>query len=102
MFIVDNMLNLKNILGKQVNKKGMLKSMEASVVCDKFEQWAQAKFGADLGRQVKAVKFIQGTLTIQTSSSVLSQEIKLNESQIKEEVNGILGEKVIKHLAFRG
>ena len=96
------MLDLKKILGSQVQKKGIAKSMEASVVCDKFDEWARNKFGADLGSQVKAVHFKQGTLTISTTSSTLAQEIKLNEDDIKEEVNGILGEKVIKNLAFRG
>jgi hypothetical protein len=96
------MLDLKKILGSQVQKKGIAKSMEASVVCDKFDEWARKKFGQELGKQIKAVHFKQGTLTISTSSSTLSQEIKLKEQDIKSEVNGILGQSVITHLAFRG
>lgn len=95
------MLDLKDILGKQVNKKGLAKSMEASVVCDKFNTWLVGKFGETLGNQAKAIHFKTGILTIQVTSSVMSQEIKLNEEDIRKEVNGILGEQVIKSLAFR-
>lgn len=95
------MFDLKSLLGDQVQKKGLAKSMEASVVCDRFNAWALERFGESLGKQVTAVHFKQGLLTIQINSSVLSQEIKLNEESIKEDVNGILGEQVIKNLAFR-
>ena len=114
------MLDLKNILGSQINKKGIAKSMEAHVVCDKFDEWAKEKFKGILsefpplendvfqpdqplagGFQIKAVSFVNGILTIQTGSSVISQEIKLKEDEIKDEVNGILGEKVIQRLMFR-
>lgn len=96
------MFNLKSILGQHIEKKGVAKSMEASVVCDKFDAWAVQKFGEVMGHKVKAAKFINGVLTLSSQSSVLSQEIKLNEEQIKQEVNGILGEEVIKQLMFRG
>jgi hypothetical protein len=95
------MFDLKSILGGQVRKKGVAKSMEASVVCDKFDAWAVKKFGEVMGRKVRAVKFENGILTLSSQSSVLSQEIKLNEPQIKQEVNGILGDEVIKLLMFR-
>ena len=96
------MFDIKSILGSQVKKKGVAKSMEASVVCDKFDAWVVQKFGEVMGQKVRAAKFTNGVLTLSSQSSVLSQEIKLNEEQIKQEVNGILGEEVIKQLMFRG
>ena len=95
------MLNLQSILGDRLQKKGLARSMEAGVVCDKFDAWAAKKFGAELAGKVGAVSFVNGTLTIQASSSVISQEIKLKEDEVKQEVNGILGEQVIKSIAFR-
>lgn len=95
-----SLLNLQSILGTSLERKGMAKSITAAMVCEVFGEYAVERFGEDLGAHVSAQQFVDGTITVKSTSSVLSQEIKLHEGEIKDTINAKLGEGVVKKLRF--
>lgn len=83
-----------------MKKSGMAKSITAALVCEETEAILQELFGATLAQQTKVISFTQNAVTIQVSSSVLSQEMMLNKEKILETINAKLGSHVVKQLRF--
>ena len=95
-----SLINLQSILGKSLERKGMARSITAAMVCEAFDGFAVERFGEELGKQVNAQTFAKDTIMVKSTSSVLSQEIKLHEGEIKDIINEKLGEGVVKRLRF--
>lgn len=57
-------------------------------------------FGQDLAIDANPLFLKNRTLTISCSSSAIAQQIRENQLQIVEKINGILGEKLIDRIRY--
>ncbi len=87
------MQSLGQILNKQMKQSSNAgwKHVEATMVVEKTNDVLQELFGVASKRFAQAVYFKERTITITCLSSVMAQEIKLNEKQLIEKVNSKLG-----------
>lgn len=95
-------MSLQEVLSKKFNQMGIGKSITAALVCEKFDELAQDILGESIAAETKAVSFKDHLLTVQTSSPVIAQEIKLHEHDIHEAINEKLGEGVVRQFRFLG
>ncbi len=95
-----SLINLQSILGSSLERKGVAKSITAAMVCEVFDDFVLERFGEDISKKVSAASFVSGVITVKSASSVISQEIKFCEDEIKSTVNEKLGKDVVKKLRF--
>lgn len=55
----------------------------------------------DIAREVKPLFFRGGTVTLETTSSLIAQEIRLQEAMLKDAINKELGKTMVKHFLWR-
>ena len=89
----------KKLLG-MLNRTGIGPQVEAAMVCAKFDEVVRARWGAAMRDKVKAVSLEHGLLTIASLYSVISQEIKLHQEELIEELNGSFESKPVKGFKF--
>lgn len=88
---IQDSLNAKDALGKQVQAASVLDA--ATTV---FEQ----RFGKEEAAQV-VPRFVKNkTLTVTCSSSVIAQEIRLNQAEIVDQINDVCGAKEIDRIRY--
>lgn len=76
--------SLGHYLGKRLQKYSFGKDIAAQNVIQQYNKWIESKFG-DVG--VKATVYKNGLLRVEAPNSVMVQELKLIEPQIKEDVS---------------
>lgn len=74
-------------LKKSIKKAGISKQIEAVTVCDVWEVVICEIFGLQVADQSKAIRFKGGVLTVAVLNSVLAQEFKFKEEEIKNRIN---------------
>ncbi len=93
-------MDFKDILKKQLNKKGLAKSVQAALVCDALEEWIDKNLPQDLKKDLEVISFRDGVLKVRVASSVISQELKLKHSDILEYIKNKSGEDIVKKIVF--
>ena len=89
--------SITNILSKSINQKsGLKKQITAALVCDEFDKTIIKIWGTKIKDQARAIYYKDNILTIASLSSVVAQEIKLNEQKILEELNKNFNNKIEK------
>ncbi len=95
------MLNsIGDYLKKSVNRAGVDKQVRAARICQFWQEIAGEIFGTGVAEKSQAIKFKNGTLTIAVLNSVLAQEFKFKEGEIKREINNRAKEKIVKKIRF--
>lgn len=95
------MRSLGEILKKQMKQQiPGWKHVEASLVVDKTNETLQELFGIESKRFAQAVYFKERTITITCLSSVMAQEIRLNEKKIILSINNKLGGQTIEKIRY--
>jgi hypothetical protein len=80
--------SISNILNRQLSaNSGLAKQIQATLVCEEFGIIVAEKWGEKIKNKTKALYLKDNILTIASLSSVVAQEIKLNEREILEEIN---------------
>lgn len=74
-------------LHKSIKKAGIVRQIEAVTVCDIWEDVICEIFGEQVKDKSKAIHFKDGVLTVAVLSSVLAQEFKFKEEEVKEKIN---------------
>lgn len=74
-------------LKKSIKKAGISKQIEAVTVCDVWESVICEIFGLQVADKSKAIRFKGGVLTVAVLNSVLAQEFKFKEEEIKSKIN---------------
>lgn len=74
-------------LHKSIKKAGIAKQIEAVTVCDIWESVVCEVFGDQIKEKSKAIRFKDGVLTVAVLSSVLAQEFKFKEEDIRNRIN---------------
>lgn len=95
------MLNpIGDYLKKSVNKAGVDKQVRAAQICQFWQAIVGEIFGRGVAQKSQAIRFKNGTLTIAVLNSVLAQEFKFKESEIKSGINNRAKEEIVKKIRF--
>lgn len=95
------MLNsIGDYLKKSVNKAGVGKQVQAAQICQFWQIIAGEIFGREVAEKSQAIRFKNGALTIAVLNSVLAQEFKFKENEIKGEINKKIGHDTVKKIRF--
>ena len=95
------MKSLGEILKKQMKQQVPgWKHVEASIVVEKTNEIIKEFFGAESVRFAQAVYFKDRTITITCLSSVMAQEIRLNEKKIILTLNNKLGGQTVEKIRY--
>lgn len=93
--------SISSILNTTVKKqKGLSGQVTAALVCEEFEKIACREWGEKGAGKVKALYLKDNVLTIACLSSVMAQEIKLNEREILAELNGKFGNGAVERIRY--
>ena len=76
------------------------KHVEASLVVEKANEVLKEFFGAQSTRFAQAVFFKDRSIAITCLSSVMAQEIKLNERKIIAAINNKLGGEAVERVKY--
>ena len=76
--------------------------LHASLVVVMAEKALAEMFGAERAANMKVRSFRDGTLKISCVSSVLSEEIRLQEEELRSRINGTLGRETIRRILPTG
>ena len=94
------MQSLGQILKKQMPQSSAGKQVTASFIVEKANQTIKELFGAGSSKFCQAVYFKDKTIAITCLSSVMAQEIKLNEKKIISATNDKLGVQAIEKVRY--
>lgn len=94
------MKSLGDLLKRQMPQKQIGKQVEATIVVEKANQSLAKLFGPEAIKFAQAVYFKDKTIAIACLSSVMAQEIKLNEKQIIDYTNSKLEINAIEKVRF--
>jgi predicted nucleic acid-binding Zn ribbon protein len=87
-------------LKRSINKAGIDKQVKAAQVCQFWQETIKGIFGQKIAEKSQAIKFKNGALTVAVLSSVLAQEFKFKEDEIKGEINKKVGYNLVKKIRF--
>ncbi len=94
------MKSLGEILKKQMKQAPEWKHVEATLVVEKINETLIELFGIESKRFAQAVYFKDRTGTITCLSSIMAQEIKLNEKDIIYKANNKLHGQVVEKIRY--
>lgn len=87
-------------LKKSINKAGISREVEAFQICELWKKVVEEIFTKEIAEKTQAIKYKNGALTAAVLSSVLAQEFKFKEEEIKEEINKKIGYKAVRKIKF--
>jgi len=90
--------SIGNDLKKSINKAGIGREVEAFQICELWKGVIEEIFTKEVADKTQAIKYKNGVLTIAVLSSVLAQEFKFKEEEIKEEMNKKIGYKAVRKI----
>ena len=95
------MLNsIGGYLKKSINKAGINKQVEAAQVCQFWQGAIESIFGKAVAERSQAIRFKNGAITVAVLSSILAQEFKFKEDEIKKEINKKAGYNTVRKIRF--
>ena len=94
------LVSINSDLKKSINKAGINKQVKAAQVCQFWNEVIKNIFGQKIVEKSQAIKFRNGALTVAVLSSVLAQEFKFKEGEIKEDINKKVGYSLVKKIRF--
>ncbi|MCK5475742.1 MAG: DUF721 domain-containing protein [Candidatus Pacebacteria bacterium] len=92
--------SINNGLKKSIQKAGIGREMEAFQICEFWEKTIEVIFTKEIAEKSQAIKYKNGTLTVAVLSSVLAQEFKFKEKEIKEEINKEIRYNAVRKIRF--
>jgi len=87
-------------LKKSINKAGINEQVKAAQICQFWQEVIKSIFGQKVAEKSQAIRFKNGALTVAVLSSVLAQEFKFKEGEIKDEINKKVGYKLVGKIRF--
>ncbi|MCK4524924.1 MAG: DUF721 domain-containing protein [Candidatus Andersenbacteria bacterium] len=87
-------------LKKSISKAGISREIKAFQVCDLWQKVIEDIFTKEIADKTQAIKYKNGTLTVAVLSSVLAQEFKFKEEEIKEEINKKTRYNAVRKIRF--
>ncbi|MEA2098251.1 MAG: DciA family protein [Patescibacteria group bacterium] len=87
-------------LKKSISKAGISREIEAFQICEYWQIVIEIIFTKEIAKKSQAIKYRNGALTVAVLSSVLAQEFKFKEEEIKEEMNKKIRYNAVKKIRF--
>ncbi len=91
---------IDSFLWQSIAKAGLEKEMIAALVIEEFKKILVKKFGQKILNKVKILSFKNQILTISVLSSVIAQEIKLNQENFLKKINKKFNKKLVERIRF--
>ncbi|MFN3301945.1 MAG: DUF721 domain-containing protein [Patescibacteria group bacterium] len=91
---------ISSLIWSAIRRAGLEKEIIASLVIEEFKKFLVKEFGEKILKKVKILYFQNQILTLSVLSSVIAQEIKLNEKKFLKKINQKFGKKIIKSIRF--
>lgn len=95
-----NIKIIGSLLWKSIQRAGLEKQVGASLVIEEFKKILIKEFGKKIFNRVKILHLKNKTLALSVTSSIIIQEIKLNEKKFLKEINENLGKKLVDEIRF--
>ena len=87
-------------LKKSINKAGISREIEAFQICESWQKVIEVIFTEEVAKKSQAIKYRNGALTVAVLNSVLAQEFKFKENEIKEEINKKAEYNAVRKIRF--
>ncbi len=94
------MKSLGEILQRHMNQMPIAKQVSATMVVEKANETIKTVFGAKAFKYAQAIYFKDKVLAITCLSSVMAQELKLNEKRLISNINQTLGTSSIEKIKY--
>ena len=94
------MKTLGTILRQRVHQTSSFKSVNSAMVVDEARKSISKVVGENVSRYARVIYFKDGMLAIACLSSVVSQEIKLNEVSLINYINKKLGAEKVRQIRY--
>lgn len=94
------MKSLGEILKKQIKQTPVWRHVGASLIVEKTNDILKDMFGQESKKFSQAVYFKDSVIAITCLSSVIAQEIKLNEKKIISAINDKLGRQIVQKIRY--
>lgn len=95
-----NVKIIGSLLWQSIRRAGLEKQVGASLVIEEFRKVLIRNFGQKILNKVKILHLKKKMLTLSVTSSIIAQEIKLNEKKFLKEINEELGRKLVDEIRF--
>lgn len=90
--------SLNQLLVSRFGQTPLAKQVSAALICDEFNSLILNIWGDKIKNQAQAVYFKNNILTVAVLSSVVAQELKLQEAKLIRELNAKFGPGTIQNL----
>ncbi|MFA5076394.1 MAG: DUF721 domain-containing protein [Patescibacteria group bacterium] len=94
------MESIKRILPQVIKKAGISRQVEAVLVLEAFSVVVKKILGENVTKRIKPLHLKNRTLTVACLSSVLAQELQLNQQQVIQAINRKFSQTVVEKLRF--
>jgi predicted nucleic acid-binding Zn ribbon protein len=94
------MESIKKILPKSIKKAGITKQVQAAMVTDYFTEAVAEVLGVTIAKKAKALYLKDKILMVACLSSVLAQELQLNQRKIINRINKNFDKVIVEKLSF--
>ena len=93
---------ISDALDQKVSKNGgtMKKQLEGTELVEKASKIFESFFGAEQAIHIKPLFLKNRTLTVTCSNSAVAQEIRLNQAEIVEKINTVVGKKEVDRIRY--
>jgi len=95
------MRKISSLIWRSIVRAGLEKEVAAALVIEEFKKVLLKKFGQKILKRVKILHFKNGILSLSVLSSVIAQEIKLNEKNLLKKINEKFGKKLVERIRFQ-
>ncbi|MFH1173447.1 MAG: DciA family protein [bacterium] len=94
------MKEIKDLLSKNIQRAGIARQVEATLVLAKFEEILKDIFGSKILNSAKAVSLKDRVITVACLSEAVSQELKIKEREMIRNINEQFNKKIVERLRF--
>lgn len=91
---------ISSLLWGSIRRAGVEKEVLAALVIKEAKKVLAEKFGERIFKKIKILSFKNGILSISVLSSVIAQEIKINEGNLLGKINKKFGKKIVENFRF--
>jgi hypothetical protein len=100
MFNGLSRLTKKDLL-QRVKNAGIGSEVHATEVLGIVDQVLHEMFDDSLVNEIRPLFFRNGTVTLESTSSIIAQEVRTQEKTVADNINKRLGKVYVKHFLWR-